>query len=52
MDDKEKILVKELSEEIRLLVKDNFIAKIFETEDGFAMEFLNGQKFIVSVKEN
>lgn len=46
-----KILLDELIEEIRIVLKDEFTAKIHTKGNGIAMEFYDGQKFRLLVTE-
>ncbi|MBR2614378.1 MAG: hypothetical protein IKC71_02125 [Clostridia bacterium] len=46
----EKVKEKELLEEIKILLKDTFVARFLES-DKIIMQLLNGQKFLISVKE-
>lgn len=46
-----KISVKDLMEEITLLIKDELVAKYTEEETALQVHFLNGQNFRIFVKE-
>jgi len=46
----EKIKEKEILEEIEIVLKDTFVAT-FEENNKIVMKMLNGQKFLISVKE-
>ena len=46
-----KIKLNELMEQVKVALKDEFIAKVEETENGFALEFVNGQKFNIRIEE-
>ena len=46
-----KISVKDLTEEITLLVKDEIVATYTEEENALQVHFLNGQNFRISVEE-
>ena len=47
-----QISVKDLTEEITLLVKDEIVATYTEEESALQVHFLNGQNFRISVEEN
>ena len=47
----EKISVKQLTEEITTLVREEIVATYTREEDGFTIHFLNGQSFRVKVEE-
>ena len=51
MEDNQKISVKDLTEEIRVLIKDEIVATYKEEEDAIQMYFLSGQNFRVKVEE-
>ena len=46
-----QISVRDLTEEITLLVKDEIVATYTEEENALQMHFLNGQNFRISVEE-
>ena len=46
-----QISVKDLTEEITLLVKDEIVATYTEEENALQVHFLNGQNFRISVEE-
>ena len=46
-----QISVRDLTEEITLLVKDEIVATYTEEESALQMHFLNGQNFRISVEE-
>ena len=46
-----KISVRDLTEEITLLVKDEIVATYTEEESALQVHFLNGQNFRISVEE-
>ena len=46
-----KISVKDLAEEITLLIKDEIVATYTEEEDALQVHFLNGQNFRIKVEE-
>ena len=45
------ISVKDLTEEITLLIKDEIVATYTEEESALQVHFLNGQNFRISVAE-
>lgn len=48
----ENISVEELTEQIRLALRDLFVAKIEKSgEKGLTLAFLSGEKFLLSVEE-
>ena len=47
-----KIELNELMEQVKVALKDEFVAKIETTENGLTLEFLNGQKFDITIKES
>ena len=49
---KSKISVRELTEEIMNLIKDEIVATYSENENALQIHFLNGQNFRVAVEEN
>lgn len=46
-----KISVKDLTEELTLLIKDDIVATYTEEEDALQIHFINGQNFRVKVEE-
>ena len=46
-----KISVKDLTEEITFLMREEIVATYTEQENGLQVHFLNGQNFLVEVKE-
>ena len=46
-----KISVRELTEEITLLIKDEIVATYTEEETALQVHFLNGQNFRIAVEE-
>lgn len=46
-----KISVKDLTEEITLLVREEIVATYTEEENGLQIHFINGQNFRLSVEE-
>lgn len=46
-----KISVRDLTEEITLLIKDEIVATYTEEEDTLQVHFFNGQNFRISVEE-
>ena len=46
-----KISVKDLTEEITLLIKDEIVATYTEEENALQIHFLNGQNFRIAVEE-
>lgn len=46
-----QITIKELTEEITLLIKDEIVATYTEEETALQIHFLNGQNFRISVEE-
>ena len=46
-----QIFVRDLTEEITLLIKDEIVATYTEEESALQVHFLNGQNFRVSVEE-
>ena len=46
-----KISVKDLTEEITLLIKEEIVATYTEEEDALQVHFLNGQNFRIKVEE-
>ena len=46
-----KISVKDLTEEISLLIKEEIVATYTEEEDALQIHFINGQNFRVKVEE-
>ena len=47
----EKISVKDVTEEITLLIKDEMVATYTEEENALQIHFSNGQSFRVTVEE-
>jgi hypothetical protein len=46
-----KISVRDLTEEITLLIKDEIVATYTEEDSALQVHFLNGQNFRISVEE-
>ena len=46
-----KISVRDLTEEITLLIKDEIVATYTEEDSALQVHFLNGQHFRISVEE-
>ena len=46
-----KICVKELTEEIKLLLKEEWIGTFNERQDALFVRFTNGQSFRIAVEE-
>ena len=46
-----KIVKEQLMEEMKAALKEVFVAKLFDSESGITLQFLNGQSFEVSIKE-
>ena len=46
-----KISVRDLTEEITLLIKEDIVATYTEEEDALQIHFINGQNFRVKVEE-
>ena len=46
-----KISLKELTEEITLLVREEIVATYTEEENGLQIHFINGQNFHILVEE-
>ena len=46
-----KISVKDLTEEITLLIKEEIVATYTEEDDALQVHFLNGQNFRIKVEE-
>lgn len=46
-----KISVRDLTEEITLLIKEDIVATYTEEEDALQVHFLNGQNFRIKVEE-
>ena len=46
-----KISVRDLTEEITLLIKEEIVATYTEEEDALQVHFLNGQNFRIKVEE-
>ena len=47
----DKISVKELTEEITLLIKDEIVATYTEEDDALQVHFINGQTFRIKVEQ-
>ena len=45
------ISVKDLTEEITLLIKNEIVATYADEENALKMRFLNGQSFLISIQE-
>ena len=52
MDNNEKIKKEFLLQEIRIAIKDIFIAEVHRCKDGINLRFPNGQAFELSLWEN
>ena len=46
-----KICVKDLTEEIMLLIKEEIVAMYTEKENALKVHFLNGQNFCIRIEE-
>ena len=46
-----QISVRDLTEEITLLIKDEIVATYTEEENALQVHFLNGQNFRISIEE-
>ena len=46
-----KISVKDLTEEVTLLIKDEIVATYTEEDSALQVHFLNGQHFRISIEE-
>jgi hypothetical protein len=46
-----EIKKEELLAEIKLLLEDVFVAKIKDVEKGLSMEFLNNEKFLLTIEK-
>ena len=46
-----KVSVKDLTEEITLLIKEEIVATYTEEDDALQVHFLNGQNFRIKVEE-
>ncbi len=46
-----KIARKDLLAQIQMLLKDEFVAKITETDEFLTLQFANGQNFTVRIEE-
>ncbi|MBQ8320381.1 MAG: hypothetical protein IJX81_05830 [Clostridia bacterium] len=46
-----QISVKDLTEEIALLIKEEIVATYTEEDDAFQMHFMNGQNFRIKIEE-
>ncbi len=51
MQQKEKISVEQLTEEVKALLQEDFVAQIIQNNDRLQMQFLNGQNFVLTVEE-
>jgi flagellar biosynthesis/type III secretory pathway chaperone len=51
MENKSIINQKALLQELACIMKDEFVATFYEQVNGIEIKFLNGQKFLVTVKE-
>ena len=51
MENNQKISVRDLTEEITLLIKDEIVATYTDEENALQVHFLNGQSFRISVEE-
>lgn len=45
------ITQEELLEELSIAIKDVFVASVIEKDGEIELSFLNGQKFLITVKE-
>lgn len=52
MEEKERIEAGALLEEIKIAIKDIFIAKVHKNEDGLQIKFPNEQVFTLALWEN
>ena len=52
MDNTEKIKAEDLAEELKIAIKDIFVAQTRKYLDEIHMKFPNGQKFTIAVWEN
>lgn len=48
----EKIKTENLVMEIKAAISDLFVAKVTESQSEILLQFENGQKFLLTVKEN
>ena len=48
----EKIKTENLAMEIKAAISDLFVAQVTESQGDILLQFENGQKFVVTVKEN
>ena len=48
----EKIKTENLVTEIKVAISDLFVAKVTESQGEILLQFKNGQKFVLTVKEN
>lgn len=48
----EKIKTENLVTEIKAAISDLFVAQVAEEQGNILLQFVNGQKFVLSVKEN
>ena len=49
-NEQDKISVKQLTEEITLLIKDEIVATYTEEDDALQVHFINGQNFRINVE--
>ncbi len=47
----QKISVKDLAEEVTIILKDEMVAQFVEEDDALQLHFQNGQKFRLKVEE-
>lgn len=47
----QRISVKDLTEEVTIILKDELIAQFVEADDALQIDFPNGQKFNLKVEE-
>lgn len=52
MEEKERIAADALLAEIKIAIKDTFIAAVRKSEDGLQIKFPNGQTFTLALWEN
>lgn len=52
MEDKERIAADALLAEIKIAIKDTFIAAVRKSGDGLQIKFPNGQTFTLALWEN
>ena len=48
----EKIKAENLATEIKEALEEVFVAELTQKQENILLRFLNGQKFILSIKEN